>query len=962
MRYDVDSQIQLHNRAHRKRRVWHRVVTTLGCIVIFVTTYALILPAITLESTPDTYCGQEVHQHDNACWEIPGTSSQIEISCHVPIHRHTADCYDEMETLICTIPDGTVHSHTADCFDEAGTLICTEEDYLVHQHDSFCFDTSGELICTLPELAMHEHDESCYDENGRLSCGKNTPLRHQHTADCITTIPATEPQGLLCTIPEHTHTEACFDPESNASSEILKSLSGKRMAELTEEECLALRELALTDISENELAQLSEEDISTLMQQALLSLGGLPDEETNLLDKSLLEMTGAELASLTDEEIAARTEEFLALTDEEFNALNQRMSQAANEAVASASYGDAISDSEESILLGQANETTARTVAVDLNGTITITDDVSNSGCYVASYSGGTESVTFKWYRTDAGGAESVVARKYYRIGDVITSNISGDSLEKLNLALDGGTVTNSCSSVTYRAVLCIDGVETDISGTITNTTHQGEVLNGSFETPVATTDYQPFIESGADGIVWKTTASDGMIELLSVNGSSYQKLAETWHGISTVPDGTQCAEVNAESTGALYQTVVTTPGLTMSWQVDHMARTRSGNTRYSGTDSMYVVIMETQKASAIAGDTAQILKVAHSIASGQTTVDGVDYTGAYSQLCTSDSKWTRNGRNYTNTCTWQTHSGSYTIPAGQYSTTYFFVAADTASGDDTIGNHIDNVWFSTEAPTPTPNDAKLELSKNVYGELDETALNELLYSLNFNLIRDSDGTVLRTVHAYELGSWSKLSDDHWKLTKTISVTDLLGETIRVEEAGYALDGFEVETTSRASPFTVENQQSYTATFDNTYTVPNCTLKLTKHVSASDTSGTFGITASYQNGTETITKSFELGNNDSDVFSNIPLGAWVTVSEPSHDGYTVCIKDSTGTLLTDSDYYSFTITEDTEIHIYNAAGVLLPETGGASPYLFIYGGLLLMLTAVVAGFILRRRWRKEGSE
>ena len=992
LRNEIYAQIQLRRRAHRRRHAWHRLVTALGCVVIFVTTYALILPAITLESTPEAYCGQEEHQHDDSCWEIPGEPARTELSCDVSIHRHTEDCCDE-----------------------SGTLLCTQGDYLVHQHDSFCFDASGELICTLSEQDLHEHDESCYDEAGQLICGKHTPLRHQHTADCMITIPATEPQGLLCTLPEHTHTEACFVQESDSQvddemsdteddglpegseeetedddfSGLLESLDGKHMEDLTQEEYQALWDLVQAEMSEEELAQLSEEDISALMQQAFISLGGLPDEEEedDLSDKSLLEMTGAELASLTDSEITARTEEFLALTDEEFDSLNLRMAQTENETISNDALFANVS-ADELMLLGLGNGMNVQTSSVGLDGTITITDDVSNTGCYIASYSGGTEGVTFKWYRSDAGGTESAATRKYYRVGGAVTSNISGDSLENLNLALDGGGITSSRSSVTYRAVLCVDGTETEIAATITNTTHQGELLNGSFETPdLAEYDFQEFVPEGTAGLYWKTTADNEetgssvygggtsqigrhYIEIIDTSTAAHKSDADTWHSQGTASDGTQYAEINAGSNGALYQTVITTPGLTMSWQVDHMARTKSGSTRYDGTDSMYVVIMDTTKAAPLAGDTTKVLAVAQALASGQTTVDGVDYSGASATLCESVSAWTRTntGSNwrpsytYTNSCTWQTHSGTYTVPAGQYRTTYFFVAASTASGDHNIGNHIDNVWFSLETPTPTENDAKLELSKNVYGDLDETALNELLYSLKFNLIRDSDNTVLRTVYAYELGSWSKQEDGSWQLSRTISITDLHGETIRVEEAGYALEGFEVKTESAAEPFTVAESQSYAATFSNTYTAPNCKLTITKHISGSDTSGTFEISASYQYGTETITKSFELGNNGSGVLSDIPSGVLVTISEPNHDGYTVRITDSAGTVLTDSDWYSFSITEDTEIHIYNTAGVILPQTGGTSSYLFIYGGLLLMLSAVVTESVLRRKWGKEGSE
>ena len=879
MNRDMQQQAEQLNKKHLLRQRWYRWLFVPASIVVLVTAYALILPAITLDTAPDTYCGQVEHIHTDECYETPGVPEHIVIDCAVQ-----------------------------------------EETQVIHHHDSFCFDNSGELICMLPEVSATDAPEG---------------VVHQHTAECQTTIPAVMPEGLFCEKTEHVHTAECLNPDRGEK----------------------------TDTNETE-------------------------QNTGLTP--LTEMTGVELASMTDEEIAARTAEFLALTDTEFDALNERMTQAAGElplqveSASSESTPSMLNSEDEMMLLGLADAdtaadepavltdgTAAQMTAVDLNGALTVTDDISGSDCYVASY-GGTlsENMTFKWYRTDNGGTESAVARKYYRVGDEITSNISGDSFEKLNLALDGGGITNSRSSVTYRVVLCVDGVEQDIEASITNTTRQSEVLNGSLETPVATTGFQPFIESGEDGIVWKTSASDGKIELVSVANSSYKSLAEEWHGITSVPDGTQCAELNAEQAGALYQQVITTPGLTMSWQVSHMARTRSGDKRYNGTDAMYVVIMDAKKAHALAGDTTQILKVAKAIASGQYTVDGVDYSGAYSQLCESVSEWTsttsgwgpHRKTTWTNSCDWQTHSGTYTIPAGQYNTTYFFVAASTASDDPTIGNHIDNVWFSSAAAPPTPNDATLTISKNLYGEMDETALNELRMNLKFNLV-DADGTVLRTIHAYELGEWSQTSSERWELSKTISINDLVGQHIRIEEADYELEGYEVQAEAMTdTEFTVKAQQDYSASFKNTYTIPECILTLIKYVNAADRSGTFDITVTYPDSSgQTLTQTLTLGDGASGKIAHIPKNATVTVNEPDHDGYNVRFADSDGMVLSDSDYYCFAIAGDTKIYIYNTAGVPLPATGGVTPYLFIYGGLALMLSAVTAGYILRRRWGKEGS-
>lgn len=52
--------------AHRKHHRWQVVVSCLASIVVFITTYLLILPAITMES--NTYCGYEEHEHTDLCY------------------------------------------------------------------------------------------------------------------------------------------------------------------------------------------------------------------------------------------------------------------------------------------------------------------------------------------------------------------------------------------------------------------------------------------------------------------------------------------------------------------------------------------------------------------------------------------------------------------------------------------------------------------------------------------------------------------------------------------------------------------------------------------------------------------------------------------------------------------------------------------------------------------------------
>ena len=75
MNRDIYSQAEQLNKKHRRKRTWYKILSVPICLVVFVTAYALILPAITMESTPDTYCGIAEHVHTDDCYELPGTPS-----------------------------------------------------------------------------------------------------------------------------------------------------------------------------------------------------------------------------------------------------------------------------------------------------------------------------------------------------------------------------------------------------------------------------------------------------------------------------------------------------------------------------------------------------------------------------------------------------------------------------------------------------------------------------------------------------------------------------------------------------------------------------------------------------------------------------------------------------------------------------------------------------------------------
>lgn len=170
MKKDALQDAEKYTKAHQRKKRWYRVVTALAGVVVFCTTYALILPALTLEK-----------------------------QCDIPEHTHTDACYAQVTSVekrvpVCSAKTLEIHRHTADCYDSEGNLTCGYADFVVHQHDSACYDENGNLWCPLPEIETHEHTGSCYA----------LPEGHTHAEGCYTSVRG----NLVCG--QHVHTDACY--------------------------------------------------------------------------------------------------------------------------------------------------------------------------------------------------------------------------------------------------------------------------------------------------------------------------------------------------------------------------------------------------------------------------------------------------------------------------------------------------------------------------------------------------------------------------------------------------------------------------------------------------------------------------------------------------------------------------------------------------------------------------------
>ena len=178
MENNLEKRMEKYAKKHKRKKVWKKILSVLSAVVVFCTTYALILPAITQER--EVFCNTEEHIHSEECQNTENTE----------------------KILVCEIPEEESHSHSEECCTE--NLICTEEN---HSHTEDCF-VDGELICEKTE--GHIHDETCTEK--LLICEKEEKTGHTHTEECFII------ENTVCLKEEHSHSLACYS-DANADIE-----------------------------------------------------------------------------------------------------------------------------------------------------------------------------------------------------------------------------------------------------------------------------------------------------------------------------------------------------------------------------------------------------------------------------------------------------------------------------------------------------------------------------------------------------------------------------------------------------------------------------------------------------------------------------------------------------------------------------------------------------------------------
>lgn len=236
MDYNIEQQTKKFRETRRTKRWWYRIISVLACITVFCTTYALVIPAITMNG--EFYCGLEEHpEHTDECYELVLTCGEAE----------TGDVQESR--LICGL-DEYQHEHTDACYTESRVLICTDDE---HMHTDSCYTVQRELTCT---DTGHVHTQECYASGLPDEAGSEP---HIHSEECYE-------KHLICEKELHTHTLQCSsDPEADVESSAVweRTVAGVSLTGDWNKDILAIAETQL-GYSESERNYQVDEDGVTI--------------------------------------------------------------------------------------------------------------------------------------------------------------------------------------------------------------------------------------------------------------------------------------------------------------------------------------------------------------------------------------------------------------------------------------------------------------------------------------------------------------------------------------------------------------------------------------------------------------------------------------------------------------------------------------------------------------------------
>lgn len=510
-----------------------------------------------------------------------------------------------------------------------------------------------------------------------------------------------------------------------------------------------------------------------------------------------------------------------------------------------------------------------------------IEDTVMENGNFTVQYNGDEEinldGYTYEWSRVlpDVGNEDDDVNHPADSAGwqDVIRTRVSGsmynlsENGQSLNVSLDAELAGIEDDDRLWYKVEVYDANEALVVTLYKRVPYYVELQNGSFETPVRSIgQHNVDLDVDDEGVIWKTTDTNNEIEIIRPYGvktgggwfeSEYTGTYGT-HGVNEAPDPEpengqnrgQIAELNADSEGTLYQDVLTIPGSTVNWQLQHRARNNAAEGFYSGYDTMYVVIMSADKANRVTSQ-SQVREIIR--AAGFTPTEYISDTGKVEHEITSGkyagavvwriTDFIEGESADPGADSWTRYMDSYTVPDGQYMTRFFFAAGATGFDNKnpnshlayTVGNLLDDVAFTTDILDPDPGTATVQVTKTVNGLTDEELQS---YEVSFD-IKGSDGTVINTITIDSFGAPDADGNSTASGACTVNLGTADGMSVTVTEnlPDMGID-YNVATISSSGSSTgdqsisvmLRDQNATDILFTNTYTQTTGSLTINKVV------------------------------------------------------------------------------------------------------------------------------------
>lgn len=589
---------------------------------------------------------------------------------------------------------------------------------------------------------------------------------------------------------------------------------------------------------------------------------------------------------------------------------------------------------------------------------LTIVDNISPDGLLKAVAGGDLQQqlnqaegqgnkVSYVWYKSENGeGFEEVTEIKS---GDEF--NIQQDG-KALDIIIDGADKANETK---YKVVVFIEDDKVAESAEF-EIPYYKKLQNGSFEVPVS--DQKEYYDYGGHGPsdanraqwsnenyayqggVWQTTGLGGTgkegqdIEVLNMGnqggGSGFMNGVDS--RFKKAADGVQYAEINCETSGALYQDVLTNTDMPLNYWLSHRARSRSDESAKpeNKRDTMYLVIMPSNVASGFdshaelvdyLNDTLESVGKEREIPSEATVnrAQGKEATVIYNDHGILIARITSDAAD------WHYVDSNNIEKADEVETTqyipttslsrFFFISGATHAGDategrkkigDTIGNFVDRIGFGQEPVPANPGEIQITVNKTVTG-LTQNQFEELKSKLTFTINAENtsggtgpDAPLNDEKIKADAMEWTWTGNADGTITAKGSITrsDTFNYSqeylYKVTESGTEISGLSLTSSVQVSVSGGEksdDEQSAvlgdgdSATFDitNDYVNPSSFVNYSKTATGADcdervyqinlSAATTGSTAGTEGDSASIVLVLDASNSMEDAFSSLKSAA-----------------------------------------------------------------------------------------